>query len=104
MPFDSTFSRDDDDGVNCWDGNVDEDWAVLSCTELFWAVLGCTELIKTKCLEEEKTKFGRHKMGPTNINDGDDVFDDIGGWTVIEMPIFQARLFYPWRLSFARYH
>ena len=41
-------------------------------------------------------------MGPTNINDGDDVFDDIGGWTVIEMPIFQARLFYPWRLSFAR--
>ena len=42
LPFDSTFSRDDDDGVNCWDGNVDEDWAVLSCTELFWAVLGCT--------------------------------------------------------------
>ena len=32
-------------------------------------------------------------MGPTNMNDGDDVFDDIGGWPVIEMPIFQARLF-----------
>ena len=30
-------------------------------------------MIKTKCLEEQKTKFGRHKMGPTNINDGDDV-------------------------------
>ena len=51
--------------------------------------------------EGKKTKFGRYTMGPTNINDGDDVFDDIVGWPVIEMPI-QARLFHQWRFSFAR--
>ena len=79
---------------------------------LYWAVLGCSGLHWT----DKNWVFGGGEKGEGeginkvwSVHNGSNkyqwrwwCFDDIGGWPVIEMPIFQARLFHQWRFSFAR--